>query len=759
MQTTQTLTASRATRADLATLGLASLGIAMLAVAVVFGVYRAAVPADGARGAYVTTGWTDAGVLVETGGGGLQANDVVHAVNGLTLDAWGDALFDGRVARPALEPGTTLRYQVLRSGQTQTVDARLAPYPLVEMLLANWGTVLWAVLMTLVSGYLFWRRPREASTRALLIFSTAILGSSLPWMLGVGPVDLVAGPLGIVLYLAATFLLYTIFWVATLHFALVFPAPMASGAWQSRLVALAYVVPLGIQGGWILVTRFTTESTLAWIGGWTSAQLLLVPAIILLAIGLMALQWQRSGADERLRLRWIVAAGGTAAAMALLGWFLPTSLTGSSVLPWSAIGLSGLPFPLALGLAVRQGRLFGIESVLHRSLVYGSLTAGVVVVYAASAVLLGSLLPGDGPYAVQLLATGVAALVALPLRDRLQRTVTHFLYGDRDEPYRAIARLSERLEASVEPDKVLPTVAETVAQSLRLPYAAIELTRNGTTTIAASWGTRQGVVERMPLVHQGEEIGWLVLAQRGPEEPFSPADRALLADFARQAAAAAVAVRLTSDLQRSRQQLVTAREEERRRLRRDLHDGVGPALAGALLKLEAARSGDPESLDALLSDLERDTRRTIEDVRRLAYDLRPPVLDQLGLVGGLREEARRMTGPGLVVEVRAPDRLPEVPAAVEVAAYRIGAEALANVVHHADARRATLTLALEDDALSIEIADDGRGLPAEPRAGVGLSSMRERAEELGGSLDYGPAAEGGTRVCARLPLAEWAGHA
>ena len=564
---------------------------------------------------------------------------------------------------------------------------------------------------------------------------------------------------GIVLYLAATFLLYTIFWVAALHFALVFPRPVTTEPWQSRLVALAYVVPLGVQAGWIIVTRFTTPSTLAWIGGWTAAQLLLVPVVIVVAIGLMVLQWRRSGADDRLRLRWILAAGGTAAAIALLGWFLPTSLTGSSVLPWSAIGLSGLPFPLALGLAVRQGRLFGIETVLHRSLVYGGLTAGVVVVYAASAVLLGSMFPGDGPYAVQLLATGVAALVALPLRDRLQRTVTQFLYGDRDEPYRAIARLGERLEASVEPGKVLPTVAETVAQSLRLPYAAIELVSNGVTSVAAAYGTQRGIVERLPLIHQGEEVGWLVLAQRGPEEPFSPADRALLADFARQAATAAVAVRLTTDLQRSRQQLVTAREEERRRLRRDLHDGVGPALAGALLKLEAARSGDPESLDALLSDLARDTRRTIEDVRRLAYDLRPPVLDQLGLVGGLREEARRITGPGLTVEVRAPERLPEIPAAVEVAAYRIGAEALANVVHHAAAQRATVTLALEDDALSIEIADDGCGLPAEPRAGVGLSSMRERAEELGGTLDHGATADGGTRVCARLPLAQWVGHA
>jgi signal transduction histidine kinase len=302
-------------------------------------------------------------------------------------------------------------------------------------------------------------------------------------------------------------------------------------------------------------------------------------------------------------------------------------------------------------------------------------------------------------------------------------------------------------------------VAETVAEALRLPYAAIELGRNGGAIVAAAHGRPNGSLERLPLIHHGEEIGWLVLAPRAPDEPFSPRDRTLLADLARQAGAAAYAVRLTGDLQRSRQQLVSAREEERRRLRRDLHDGVGPSLAGALLKLEAARAGDHQALDALLTELAADTRRTIEDVRRLAYDLRPPVLDQLGLDGALREEARRITGPGLSVEVDAPDRLPEISAAVEVAAYRIGSEALANVVHHAGARHARVRLLLDDEALSIEVCDDGRGLPSTPRAGVGLTSMQERADELGGSLSLGPAEEGGTRICARLPFPDGGGHA
>ncbi len=751
MQTTQALAASRAVRTDLAALGIAGLGMGMLAVAAIFIGYRVSMPYDGANGAYVTSGWSARGLEVGASDSTtLRQGDVVVSVNGVELDAW----LRGSTARPALHVEDTLHYGVLRDGELTGVDVRLVGYPLLGVLLANWGTLLWLVLMIGVAGYLFVRRPHEAATRALLILSAAILGSSVPWMLGVGPPDLVAGAIGPALYLTSSYLLFTVFWAAMLHFALVFPRPFAAGPRQRWLVTAAYLVPIGSQVAWASASLPGSGSLVAWVGGWNSGQLLLVPAVLLGVMALIALQWRRSAGDERLRLRSIMAAGLASAGIVLVGWYLPESLTGSSILPWSAVGLAGLPFPLAIALTVRRGGLFGIRTILHRSLVYGGLTAGIVLAYWASIVLLSDLLPGEGLYAQKLLAAGAAALVALPLRDRLQRGVSRLLYGDRDDPYRAITRLGARLEASLEPEAVLPMVAETVAAALRLPYAAIELRRNGSAVVAAAHGEPNGELERVPLTHRGEEIGWLALAPRAPDEPFSAADRALLGDLARQAGAAAYAVRLTQDLRRSRQQLVSAREEERRRLGRDLHDGVGPSLAGSLLKLEAARRRHPAEMDALLAELATETRRTIDDVRRLAYELRPPVLDQLGLVGALRQDADRLSAGGLQVRVEAPDQMPELPAAVEVAAYRIGSEALANAARHAHGSHARATLTVTDDALCLEVSDDGRGMTPVRHAGLGLTSMRERAEELGGELSLGTATEGGVRVAARLPLPE-----
>jgi signal transduction histidine kinase len=407
-------------------------------------------------------------------------------------------------------------------------------------------------------------------------------------------------------------------------------------------------------------------------------------------------------------------------------------------------------------------RLLRADALLRRSLVYGGLTAGVVAVYAACVIALGTVLPGEGPYAVTLLATGVAALVALPLRDRLQRGVSRLLYGDRDEPARAIARLGRRLEASLDSETVLPVVAQTVAEALRLPYAAIELGHDGGTSIAAAHGVPRGALERIPLVHRGEEFGWLVLAPRSAGDGFSAADRDLLADLARQAGAAAYAVRLTADLRRSRQQLVSAREEERRRLRRDLHDGVGPSLAGSLMKLEAARglaATDRVAMERLLADLAEQTRRTIDDVRRVASDLRPPALDQLGLEAALRQDAQRLVPSRTGAHVAADQPLVGLPAAVEVAAYRIGLEALTNVARHAEASTVDVDLELTPDALLLRVRDDGRGFTDRRSPGVGLSSMRERAEELGGSLEVAAVPGQGTSVTARLPLGEGHGHA
>jgi signal transduction histidine kinase len=229
--------------------------------------------------------------------------------------------------------------------------------------------------------------------------------------------------------------------------------------------------------------------------------------------------------------------------------------------------------------------------------------------------------------------------------------------------------------------------------------------------------------------------------------------------LARQAGVAAYAVRLTADLQRSRERLVLAREEERRRLRNDLHDGLGPQLASLTLKIQTARlrlAHDPLA-DTLLTELVARTQAAVADIRRVVYDLRPPALDELGLVSALHESVAQYQGQrpaGVQIRIEAPAHLPPLPAAVEVAVYRIAQEALTNVVKHAQARTCVLRLSMDDPAgtLGLEVQDDGRGLGPEHRLGVGLRSMRERAVELGGTLAVEPVDGRGTLVRARLPL-------
>jgi signal transduction histidine kinase len=420
-------------------------------------------------------------------------------------------------------------------------------------------------------------------------------------------------------------------------------------------------------------------------------------------------------------------------------WFACALLVLVVAYPFSPQGLllPGLTLlPVAVGIAILRYRLYDIDMVINRTLVYGSLSAYVIGIYVLAVVGLGALLQARGNLAVSLLATGLVAVLFQPLRSRLQRSVNRLMYGERDDPYAVISRLGRRLEAALAPDAVLPTVVETIAQALKLPYAAILLKDGDGYRTAAAYGSPTGEPEALPLVYQREEIGRLLLSPRAPGEGFSDADRLLLEDLARQAEVAVHAVRLTSDLQRSREHLVATREEEKRRLRRDLHDGLGAQLAGLNVQAGTLRRlipRDPAAADELVVELRDELRGAIADIRRLVYDLRPPALDDLGLAEALRRLAERYGSEGeqaLQVSVEAPEALPNLPAAVEVAVYRIAQEALTNVERHARARSCAVRL-VEDEDVALEIVDDGVGIPKERGAGVGLSSMRERASWAG----------------------------
>ena len=467
---------------------------------------------------------------------------------------------------------------------------------------------------------------------------------------------------------------------------------------------------------------------------------------------------RRAVGVEHQQLKWF-AYGAAIFATGIVFILIPLATETPAWFEWGGhafFAAAGTLIPISIGIAILRYRLYDIDLLINRTLVYGALTLSVAGVYVFAVGYLGALFRTGDNFVVSLLATGLVAVLFAPLRDRLQRAVNRLMYGERDDPYAVVSRLGERLETTLAPNAVLSTIVQTIKESLKLPHAAITLMENHASKVATSVGEPVEKPLRLPLIYQGEPVGELLLSPRAPNETFGPADRRLLEGLARQAGVAAYAVRVTTDLQRSRERLVAAREEERRRLRRDLHDGLGAQLAGLYVQAGALRHllrRDPDGADELMVELRDELRGTIADIRRLVYDLRPPALDDLGLVAALHQLAERYGSEGgqLRVRVEVPEDLPHLPAAVEVAVYRVTQEALTNVVRHAQAKTCVVQLAVDED-VALDVVDDGVGIPTEHAAGVGLYSMRERAAELGGSCIVESIPEGGTRVLVRLPL-------
>lgn len=469
-----------------------------------------------------------------------------------------------------------------------------------------------------------------------------------------------------------------------------------------------------------------------------------------------------SGPVERHQIKWVLWGG--AAAIVLM--FLARSpaivrplfgQSGAILLHDPLLDLGFTLIPLAIGISALRYRLWDIDVIISRTLVYAGLTALVAGLYILIVAYLGTVLRVGHTLPVSLVATGAVAIVFHPVRQWLQHGVNRLIYGERDDPYTVLSRLGAQLEAILAPDAALPAIVDTVAQTLKLPYVAIVLAGDHDTGMTVSRGTPTPQRLALPLIYGADAIGQLIVGHRPGETGFSPADRRLLTDLVRQAGVAAYSVRLTADLQRARERLVTAREEERRRLRRDLHDGLGPALSALSLRLGAARNllpRDPARADAMLGELIAEVATAVGDIRRLVYGLRPPSLDDLGLAGALRAYANQLsTEEGqIAVRVEVVGPLAALPAAIEVAAYRITQEALTNMTRHAKARSCRVNLQATAAALRVEIVDDGIGLPPEHRAGVGLVSMRERAEELGGTCRIESMPNGGTHVIAELPF-------
>jgi signal transduction histidine kinase len=427
---------------------------------------------------------------------------------------------------------------------------------------------------------------------------------------------------------------------------------------------------------------------------------------------------------------------------------------------WTLAQIVMLALPFTIVIAILYNRLWDVDALINRTLVYGGLSLGIVVVYMLAVGTLGTLFQSQGSFLFALLATGLIAVLFQPLRDRLQKGVNRFMFGERDDPYKVLSQLGQQLQTTDTPQATLQSLVQTIAGTLKLPYVAIELAGEEGRLNGASTGKAAAETAELPLRYHNETVGYLLASPRAPGESFTEREHQLLAGIAGQAGAVAYSVRLTTALQHSREKLILAREEERRRIRRDLHDELGPTLASQTFALDTALDfleTNPGETARLLHDLKAQNQETVAAIRQLVYKLRPPALDELGLVGALQAQAGRLTSrDNLQIHISSfPDPLPLLSAAVDVAAYRITLEAMTNVARHSGASRCEVVLQVKENGrpfLRIDVTDNGSGMPPHSRPGVGLNSMGERAEELGGAFEIRSTGSGGTQITALLPL-------
>ncbi len=511
---------------------------------------------------------------------------------------------------------------------------------------------------------------------------------------------------------------------------------------------------------------------------------------------------RRASAQQRTQIRWVVyAAVLLGVSVAVLTWWDAPGL-------WDAV-LEMVPLValyVAVGIAVRRHRLYDIDLLVNRTLVYGALTAAVVAAYVGLVGVLSAVFATRVSLPITLAATAVIAVVFQPLRERVQRTVNRLLYGERDDPFAVVTRLARALEAAVPTGEVLTTVVTTTAEALKLPHASVWQREDGRLCLAAVHGAAPatatvpeagdlaahlevgrpvdidelepgdvlaaaleptGATLAYPLHHRGDAVGLLCVAARSPGDSWGGVDRATLADLARHVGAAVHAARLDGQLrdshtalQRSREQLVATQERERRRIQRDLHDGLGPTLAAVRLHVEGSLTdggGTPPSVRRRLERIDELIGRATADVRRLVIGLHPPALTHQGVVAAIRTHVEQFGDDTGLTARFSGDGDVRLGPAVEVALFRVAQEALTNVAKHADASDVEVALTLSDGWARLVVTDDGVGMPTVTTAGgsgegTGIAGMRERADLLGGRLTLGHAAGTGTQVTFEIPL-------
>ncbi len=528
--------------------------------------------------------------------------------------------------------------------------------------------------------------------------------------------------------------------------------------WVSRAATLAIVLASFIpdeDGG-----TFSPIVVAALVG------LLLLVGCSLASILSLVLRARRAGADERRQIRWVAAGAGSFLTMYVVS-FIPSWLgaADNSVVVLAAQYLTGLGYaaiPVSIGISILRFRLYAIDVVIRKAVVVAAIAVFFGAVYALVVGGIGALVASSSSTALSFAAAAIVAILFQPVLARARRFADRVVYGRRATPYEVLAEFGDRLAETYAADDVLPRTARLLAEGVGADRARVWLWADGALRPVATW-SRDDIDpsrdddHRTEVRHQGELLGALSVAMP-LNDPMDPSKEKLVSDLASQAGLLLRNVRLLEDLRASRRRLVSAQDEERRKLERNIHDGAQQQLVALTVKARLARQfteRDPDRAAEMLAQIETETQQALEDLRDLARGIYPPLLADKGLPDALASQARKSPIP---VEVDA-SGIGRYSQDVEAAVYFSVLEALQNVAKYAQATRATIGLAQTDGHLRFEVRDDGKGFdPAATGYGTGMQGMADRLAALDGAIEVTSVIGTGTSVTGRIPAERRSGE-